>query len=52
MSPGPEHTIISTLMKAPSVKIKYMNGSELAAETNKNISTFLRGKYPLDRFGG
>src|SRR6266478_2979969 len=48
----PEHTIMSALMKAPSVKIKYMDDSELAVETDKDISTFLRGKLPLDKFGG
>ncbi len=48
----PEHAIVSALMKAPSVKIKYMNDTELAAETHKDISTFLQRKLPLDRFGG
>src|SRR6266436_2089933 len=48
----PEHAIVSALMPAPSVKIKHMNDPELAAETNKDISTFLRGRLPLDRFGG
>ncbi len=48
----PEHAIESALIEAPSVKIKYMNDAELAAETNGDISTFLRGKLPLDRFGG
>src|SRR6266481_5393274 len=48
----PEHAIVSALMKAPSVKIKYMNDTELAAETDKDISTFLQRQLPLDRFGG
>ncbi len=48
----PEHAIVSALMKAPSVKIKYMNDTELAAETHKDISTFLQRQLPLDRFGG
>ncbi len=48
----PEHAIVSALMKAPSVKIKYMNDTELAAETHKDISTFLRSQLPLYRFGG
>src|SRR6266481_1695975 len=48
----PERAIVSALIEAPSVKIKYMNDAELAAETNGDISTFLRGKLPLDRFGG
>ncbi len=48
----PEHAIVSALKEAPSVKIKYMDDPELAAETDKDISTFLRGRLPLDRFGG
>ncbi len=48
----PEHAIVSALQEAPSVKIKYMDDPELAAETDKDISTFLRGRLPLDRFGG
>ncbi len=48
----PEHAIVSALMKAPSVEIKYMNDTELAAETDKDISTFLRRKLPSDVFGG
>src|SRR6266403_870289 len=47
----PEHAIVSAVMEAPSVKIKYMNDTELASETDKDISTFLRRKLPLDRFG-
>jgi NACHT domain len=48
----PEHAIASALAAAPSVKIKYMNDTELAAETDKDILTFLRGKFPTDKFGG
>ena len=48
----PEHTIVSALTNAPSVKIKYMDDTGLASETPKDISTFLRRKLPLDRFGG
>ncbi len=48
----PEHTIVSALIKAPSVRIKYMDDTELASETPKDISMFLRRKLPLDRFGG
>ncbi len=48
----PEHAIVSALKEAPSAKIKYMDDPELAAETDKDISTFLRGRLPLDRFGG
>src|SRR6266481_1892694 len=48
----PEHAILSVLARAPSIKIKDMNDAELAAETHQDISTFLRGRLPLDRFGG
>jgi NACHT domain len=48
----PEHAIVSALARAPSVKIKYMNDTELAAETHKDILTFLRGELPSDKFGG
>ena len=48
----PEHSIISALIGAPSVKVKYMNDIELAAETHMDILTFLRGKLPTDKFGG
>ncbi len=48
----PEHTIVSALTNVPSVKIKYMDDTGLASETPKDISTFLRRKLPLDRFGG
>jgi hypothetical protein len=46
----PEYAIVSALARAPSVKIKYM--TELAAETDKDILTFLREKLPSDQFGG
>jgi hypothetical protein len=39
----PEHAIVTALAGAPSVKIKYMNDTKLAAETNKDILTFLWG---------
>ncbi len=48
----PEYAIVSALIKAPSVKVKYMNDTELAAETHKDISTFLRRRLPSDRFRG
>jgi hypothetical protein len=48
----PEHAIVSVLDGAPSVKVKYMNDTELAAETDKDIITFLRAKLPSDKFGG
>jgi hypothetical protein len=47
-----EHAIVSALDGAPSVKVKYMDDTELAAETDKDILIFLRGKLPSDRFGG
>jgi NACHT domain len=47
----PEHDIVSALARAPSVKIKDMNDTELAAETHKDILTFLRGKLPSDKLG-
>ena len=48
----PEHAIVSALAGAPSVKVKYMNDAELAAETNKDILSFLWKKLPSDTFGG
>jgi hypothetical protein len=48
----PEHAILSALASAPSVKLKYMDDSELADETDKDILTFVRGKLPSDKFGG
>ena len=47
----PEHAIVSALARAPSVKVKDMNDAELAAETHKDILTFLRGELPADKFG-
>jgi NACHT domain len=47
----PEHAIVSALAGAPSVKIKYMNDTELAAEAHNDILTFLRGKLPTNKFG-
>jgi hypothetical protein len=48
----PEHTIVSALDRAPSVKVKYMDDTELAAETDKDILIFLRRELPSDKFGG
>jgi hypothetical protein len=48
----PEHTIVSALDRAPSVKVKYMDDTELAVETDKDILTFFQGKLPSDMFGG
>jgi len=47
----PEHAIVYALASAPSVKIKHMNDTELAAETHKDILTFLREKLPSDKLG-
>jgi hypothetical protein len=47
----PEHSIVSALARAPSVKIKYMNDTELVAETDKDVLTFLREKFRSDKFG-
>jgi hypothetical protein len=47
----PEHAIVSVLARASSVKIKYMNDTELAAETHEDILTFLREKLRSDKFG-
>jgi hypothetical protein len=47
----PEHTIVSALARAPSVMVKDMNDSELAAETHMDILTFLRGELPTDTLG-
>jgi hypothetical protein len=48
----PEHAIVSVLVEAQSAKIKYMDDTELAVETDKDILTFFRGKLPSDTFGG
>jgi NACHT domain len=48
----PEHPILSALARAPSVEIKYMDDTELAAETHNDILAFLLEKLPSDRFGG
>ena len=47
----PEHAITSTFARAPSVKIRYMNDTELGAETHKDILTFLQEKLPSEKFG-
>jgi hypothetical protein len=48
----PEHAIVSALARAPSVKVEYMDDTELAAETDKDILTFLRAKLSSVKFGG
>ena len=45
----PEHSIVSALDRAPSVKVKYMNDTELAAETQEDILAFLRKELPSDK---
>ena len=46
----PEHAIVSVLVGAQSVKIKYMDDPDLAAETHNDILTFLRAKLPTNKF--
>jgi hypothetical protein len=46
----PEYAIVSALDGAPSIKVKYMDDTELA-ETDKDILTFLRAKLPSEKFG-
>ncbi|KAH9051943.1 hypothetical protein EDB87DRAFT_627171 [Lactarius vividus] len=46
----PEGGILSAFDGAPSVRIKYMNDSELAARTDDDILTYLRGLLPSDEF--
>jgi hypothetical protein len=48
----PEHTIVSALDRAPSVKVKYMDDTELAAETDNDILIYLRRELSSDKFGG
>ena len=48
----PERAIVSSLAQAPSVKVKDMNDTELAADTGNDILAFLRGKLPSKKFGG
>jgi NACHT domain len=46
----PEHAIVSALVEAQSVKIRYMNDAELAAETHGDILAFFRQKLPSNEF--
>jgi hypothetical protein len=46
----PEHDIASALVEAQSVKIIYMNDTELAAETHRDILTFFQQRLPSDEF--
>jgi hypothetical protein len=44
----PEHAIVSALVEAQSVKIKYMDDTKLAAETHENIVAFFQQRLPWD----
>ncbi len=46
----PEDGIEPALVGAPSVKIRHMKDSELAAKTHDDILAFLREKLPSDEF--
>jgi hypothetical protein len=46
----PEHTIVSALARAPSVKIRYMDDAELAAESHKDILAFFQQRLPSNEF--
>ena len=48
----PEQAIVSALARAPSVKIKYMDYTQLAAETHNDILAFFQEKLPSDELGG
>jgi hypothetical protein len=42
----PEHAIVSALVEAQSVKVKYMDDPELAAETHNDILAFFQQRLP------
>ena len=46
----PEHAIASALVEAPSVKIKYIDDTELAAATHDDILAFFQQKLPSNEF--
>jgi hypothetical protein len=46
----PEHAIVSALLKAQSVNIKYMDDTELAAETHGDILTFFHQRLFSNEF--
>jgi hypothetical protein len=46
----PEHDIVSALVEAQSVKIKYMNDTELAAGTHQDIFAFFQQRLPSNEF--
>jgi hypothetical protein len=47
----PEHVILSALARAPSVKVRHMDDTDLAAETHNDILTFVRAKLSTNKFG-
>jgi hypothetical protein len=46
----PEHAIVSELVEAQSIKIKYMDDTELATETHKDILAFFQQRLPSIEF--
>jgi hypothetical protein len=46
----PEHAILSALVEAQSVKIKYMDDTKLAAETQEDIVAFFQQRLPSNEF--
>jgi len=46
----PEHAILSALVEARSVKIKYMDDTKLAVETHGDILAFFRQRLPSNEF--
>jgi len=46
----PEHAIVSALVEAQSIKIKYMDDTELAAGTYEDILAFFRQGLPSNEF--
>ena len=46
----PERDIVSAFVEAQSVKIKYMNDTELAAETHQDILAFFRQRLASNEF--
>ena len=46
----PEHAIASALVEAQSVRIKYMDDTELTAETHEDIFVFFQERHPSNEF--
>ena len=46
----PEHAIVSELVEAQSVKIKYMDDTDLAADTHGDIVAFFQQSLPSNEF--